>query len=105
MRPLKLLIDACVAGAVALRLRADGHDVALVRELGADPGDGAILSLAASGARILVTIDSASERLYFGMVQRVSACCGCANGERLRRPSAPKPFSPPTARSWWLVLS
>jgi predicted nuclease of predicted toxin-antitoxin system len=39
-------------------LRAAGHDVVYVPELGRDPGDRAILSLAAKERRILVTLDN-----------------------------------------------
>lgn len=57
MKKRKLLLDSCVAGIVAVRLRADGHDVATVREHGGDPGDPAILALAATERRAVVTID------------------------------------------------
>lgn len=58
MKKWKLLLDNCVALAVARRLRADGHDLVTVAERGADPGDAAILELAVNEGRAIVTIDS-----------------------------------------------
>jgi predicted nuclease of predicted toxin-antitoxin system len=60
-----LLLDNCIAGAVARRLRADGHDVVTVAERGADPGDAAILEVAASEGRALITIDTDFGMLVF----------------------------------------
>jgi predicted nuclease of predicted toxin-antitoxin system len=54
-----------VAGAVAIRLRADGHEVAAARDMGADPGDVAILAIAVAKGRILVTLDSDFGALVF----------------------------------------
>lgn len=65
MKKLKLLLDSCVAGAVARRLRTDGHDVATVAECGADPGDAAILALAVAEGRIVITIDADFGTLVF----------------------------------------
>jgi predicted nuclease of predicted toxin-antitoxin system len=61
----KLLLDSCIAGAVARQLRADGHDVVTVADRGADPGDAAILELAISEGRVLVTIDTDFGMLVF----------------------------------------
>lgn len=61
----KLLIDSCVAPAVARRLRSDGHDVLSVGEMGADPGDAGVLALAAAEGRAIVTIDSDFGALVF----------------------------------------
>lgn len=65
MKKLKLLLDSCVAGAVARRLRADGHDVVTAAERGADPGDAGILKLAVAEGRIVVTIDADFGTLVF----------------------------------------
>ena len=65
MKKRKLLLDSCVPKAVADRLRADGHDVMTVAEQGADPGDPAILALAVSEKRALVTIDHDFGTLVF----------------------------------------
>lgn len=54
-----------MAGAVARRLRADGHDVVTVAERGVDPGDAAILALAAVEGRAIVTIDTDFGTLVF----------------------------------------
>jgi predicted nuclease of predicted toxin-antitoxin system len=54
----KLLVDSCVARAVTERLRAGGHDVVALAERGFDPGDPAILAIAVSEGRALVTIDT-----------------------------------------------
>jgi predicted nuclease of predicted toxin-antitoxin system len=84
----KLLLDSCVANAVAVRLRADGHDVATVRERGADPGDLAILALAATEGRALVTIDHDFGALVFRDgathlgVPRLRPLAGAALAER-----------------------
>ena len=65
MKKRKLLLDSCVASAVAVRLRADGHDVATVRERGEDPGDQAILALAVAEGRAIMTIDQDFGALVF----------------------------------------
>ena len=65
MSSWKLLVDSCVPAAVTLRLRADGHDVIAMPELGADPGDHAILQRAAAEDRALVTIDTDFGALVF----------------------------------------
>ncbi|MDX2237714.1 MAG: DUF5615 family PIN-like protein [Hyphomonadaceae bacterium] len=65
MTVLKLLIDSCVAHAVARALRAAGHDVATVMERGPDPGDASILALAATENRVIVTIDTDFGTLVF----------------------------------------
>lgn len=65
MKKRKLLLHSCLPGAVAVRLRADGHDVVTVRERGADPGDLAILELASSEGRAIVTIDADFGTLIF----------------------------------------
>jgi predicted nuclease of predicted toxin-antitoxin system len=61
----KLLLDSCIAGAVARRLIADGHDVVTVRERGPDPGDAAIIELAAAERRAIITIDHDFGTLVF----------------------------------------
>lgn len=65
MKNRKLLLDSCLAGAVARRLRADGHDVMIVPDAGPDPGDAAILELAVKEQRVLVTIDNDFGTLVF----------------------------------------
>jgi predicted nuclease of predicted toxin-antitoxin system len=65
MSARKLLIDSCISPAVTRRLREDGHDVAAVVELGRDPGDRAILELAVSEDRAIITIDADFGALVF----------------------------------------
>lgn len=62
---MKLLIDSCAGRRLAAWLRAEGHDVAEVWALGTDPGDRAILALAATERRILVTMDKDFGLLIF----------------------------------------
>ena len=51
-------MDRCTGSTLAEWLRNDGHDVLETRSLGADPGDQALLELAASSHRVIVTIDT-----------------------------------------------
>lgn len=74
---MKLLVDSCVAGAVARRLRADGHDVICVSDRGADPGDAAILALD-SDFGVLVFRDGAGG----------AGVCGCVTDGPPLWPSA-----------------
>ena len=55
---MRLLVDRCAGRKLADWLREHGHDVLEVRTLGRDPGDAALLRLAADERRILVTIDT-----------------------------------------------
>ena len=55
---MRFLIDRCAGRRLAESLRTDGHDVVEARTLGPDPGDRALLHLAESASRILVTIDT-----------------------------------------------
>jgi predicted nuclease of predicted toxin-antitoxin system len=62
---VKFLIDRCAGHQLAEWLRAAGHDVFESRQLGPDPGDLALLRLAAREQRILVTIDTDFGALIF----------------------------------------
>ncbi len=55
---MRFLVDRCAGHRLAAWLRDQGHDVVEARELGADPGDRALLERAAAAGRILVTIDT-----------------------------------------------
>ena len=55
---MRFLVDGCVGPTLAEWLRGAGHDVMEVEDLGADPGDQALLELAASSNRVMVTIDT-----------------------------------------------
>lgn len=62
---MKFLIDRCAGRLLADWLRAQGHDVVESSELGADPGDRALLDWAAKETRILITIDTDFGELIF----------------------------------------
>ena len=51
-------MDRCAGRRLAEWLQGEGHDVLEARTLGADPGDRALLELAASENRVLITIDT-----------------------------------------------
>lgn len=55
---MKFLVDRCAGSRLANWLRNAGHDVVEARLLGPDPGDKALLELAAANNRILITIDT-----------------------------------------------
>ena len=62
---MRFLVDACAGRRLAQWLRENGHDVLEADGLGPDPGDMALLELAASSNRILVTIDTDFGELIF----------------------------------------
>ena len=62
---MKFLVDRCAGRRLAEWLRLQAHDVLETRTLGPDPGDEALLTIAAKEIRILVTIDSDFGRLIF----------------------------------------
>ena len=62
---MKFLLDRCAGRRLAEWLQQNGHDVLECRTLGDDPGDEAILQLAADQDRILVTIDTDFGSLVF----------------------------------------
>lgn len=55
---MRFLIDRCAGRRLAEWLLDAGHDIIEARLLGPDPGDRALLELAAADNRILVTIDT-----------------------------------------------
>ena len=55
---MRFLVDRCARRHVAESLRSGGHDVLEARRLGPDPGDRALLELAETLDRVLVTIDT-----------------------------------------------
>lgn len=58
-------MDRCAGRRLAGWLRTEGHDVLGAWELGADPGDRALLEHAANEHRVLVTIDTDFGELIF----------------------------------------
>ncbi len=67
---MKVLLDACVWGKVAIVLRQLGHDVICAGEWPADPGDAEILRRAHEDHRVLVTLDKDFGEL--AVVRRIS---------------------------------
>ncbi len=55
---MRLLVDRCAGRRLAEWLRSEGHDVLEAWSLGPDPGDRALLELAAMESRVLITIDT-----------------------------------------------
>ena len=62
---MRFLVDACAGRRLADSLTGQGHDVLFANELGADPGDRALLDLAVAEDRVLVTIDMDFGELVF----------------------------------------
>ena len=54
---MRFITDRCAGHRLAEHLRDNGHDVIEAQALGPDPGDRALLELAESENRILITID------------------------------------------------
>ena len=55
---MDFLVDNCAGTGLAHWLRSNGHNALDARSLGADPGDRALLELAAAQNRVMLTIDS-----------------------------------------------
>ena len=62
---MRLLVDACPGRRLAQWLRQNGHDVFEADSISPDPEDIALLELAASSGRIMVTIDTDFGELIF----------------------------------------
>ena len=54
---MKFLLDQCAGRQLAAWLREQGHDVLDAWEIGADPGDPALLERARMEGRVMVTLD------------------------------------------------
>ena len=54
---MRFVTDRCAGRRLAEWLRDNGHDVTEAQTLGPDPGDRALLSLAESENRVLITLD------------------------------------------------
>ncbi len=67
---MRFLVDSCAGRRLASWLRENGHDVFEADSLGTDPGDLALLELAASTDRILITIDTDFGELIYRQGQR-----------------------------------
>ena len=55
---MRFLIDRCAGAKLAAWLRDNGHAGLAAQSLGPDPGDRALLELAAASSRIIITIDT-----------------------------------------------
>jgi len=78
---VRFLVDRCAGRRLADWLRQAGHDVREAREQSPDPGDEALLRMAAQEGRILVTIDT-----DFGALVYLS---GAAHAGIIRLPDVP----------------
>ena len=67
---MRFLIDRCAGRRLAEWLRDSGHDVIEAQALGPDPGDRALLEVAESENRVLVTMDKDFGELIY--LHRVS---------------------------------
>ena len=83
-------MDRSVGRRLAGWLQGEGHDVLEARTLGADPGDRALLELAASESRVLITIDTDFGELVYlhdppprwlgALARRTGGTTYCADG-------------------------
>jgi predicted nuclease of predicted toxin-antitoxin system len=78
---LKFLVDRCAGQRLASWLEAKGHDVRPAWQQEPDPGDTALLRIAAEEGRILVTIDSDFGTLVYLL--------GAAHAGIIRLPDVP----------------
>ena len=62
---MRFLVDRCAGRRLADWLRTQRHDVIYSPTLGQDPGDRALLAVAAQQDRILVTLDTDFAKLVF----------------------------------------
>ena len=62
---MRFLVDRCAGRRLAEWLRDNGHDTLDSRSLGQDPGDRALLELAALENRVLVTMDKDFGQLIY----------------------------------------
>ena len=67
---MRFLTDRCAGRRLAEWLRNEGHDVVEAQSLGPDPGDRALLELAESENRVLITMDKDFGELIY--LRRVS---------------------------------
>lgn len=67
---MRFLIDRCAGRQLAEWLRSSGHDVVEAQALGPDPGDRALLEVAESENRVVVTMDKDFGELIY--LHRVS---------------------------------
>jgi len=78
---VRFLVDRCAGRKLAEWLRLAGHDVLDAREIAPDPGDAALLAMAAGQRRIVITIDT-----DFGTLVHLG---GAAHAGLIRMPDVP----------------
>jgi predicted nuclease of predicted toxin-antitoxin system len=78
---VRFLVDRCAGLRLANWLREQGHDVRDAREEGPDPGDAALLRIAAGERRVLITIDTDFGALVY--------LAGAAHAGIIRLPDVP----------------
>ena len=78
---MRFLVDRCAGRRLAEWLRQQGHDVRDAREEHPDPGDAALLQIAAEEQRVLVTIDTDFGALIYVI--------GAAHAGIIRLPDVP----------------
>jgi predicted nuclease of predicted toxin-antitoxin system len=78
---VRFFVDRCAGRRLAEWLHQQGHDVREARESSPDPGDAALLRLAAEEGRILVTIDTDFGTLVY--------LAGAAHAGIIRLPDVP----------------
>lgn len=78
---MRFFVDRCAGRRLAEWLHQQGHDVREARESSPDPGDTALLRLAAGERRILVTIDTDFGTLVY--------LAGAAHAGIIRLPDVP----------------
>jgi len=74
---VRFLVDRCAGRRLAEWLRSEGHDVVEASSLGPDPGDAALLQLAAQEKRVLVTIDTDFGSWSSAQALPIAASCAC----------------------------
>ena len=62
---MNFLVDSCVGRRLSDWLVDQGHDVVFADSIGPDPGDGALLEMAVTEGRVVVTIDMDFGELVF----------------------------------------
>ncbi|MYD35688.1 MAG: hypothetical protein F4X20_01495 [Dehalococcoidia bacterium] len=62
---MRFLVDRCAGRRLAEWLRSEGHDVFEAIQVNPDPGDQALLELAATQNRVFITIDTDFGELIF----------------------------------------
>ncbi|MBZ0137765.1 MAG: DUF5615 family PIN-like protein [Planctomycetes bacterium] len=69
---MKILVDSSAGRRLTNALQTAGHDVVFSKDLGPDPGDAALIEIAATESRTVVTVDQNFGRaIIFGDVPNI----------------------------------